>query len=98
MEIINDPELFEIRYETCDRVGGFNTLSARDVVNKSRLIRSLFACMGDNVHIEQGLRVDYGIQLCHEGVVASCRRNASTGTVTRKSKNRKELPLDVCYG
>ncbi|WP_426763023.1 maltose acetyltransferase domain-containing protein [Hafnia paralvei] len=58
---INDDELREIRYVTRDRVDAFNALSARNVMEKNRLITDIFAQVGENVHIEKGLRVDYGV-------------------------------------
>ena len=57
---INDDELREIRYVTRDRVDAFNALRARNVMEKNRLITDIFAQVGENVHIEKGLRVDYG--------------------------------------
>ncbi|MFB9133853.1 sugar O-acetyltransferase [Vibrio olivae] len=57
---INDPELVEIRFDTRDKTDAFNQLSARQAEQKSALIKDIFGQVGDNVHIEQGLRVDYG--------------------------------------
>lgn len=57
---INDSELVEIRYDTRDKVDEFNLLSARQKAEKSVLIGKIFGQVGDNVHVEQGLRVDYG--------------------------------------
>ncbi|WP_275297535.1 sugar O-acetyltransferase [Shewanella electrica] len=57
---INDAELVEIRYQTRDRVDEFNALSARQVAQKTQLIKQIFAAVGDDVHIEKPLRVDYG--------------------------------------
>lgn len=58
---INDPELVEIRYQTRDKTAQFNQLSARDTEQKTQWIKQIFAEVGDNVHVEQGLRVDYGL-------------------------------------
>ncbi len=58
---INDPELVEIRYQTRDKTDVFNQLSARQTKEKTELIKSIFKQVGDNVHIEKGVRVDYGI-------------------------------------
>jgi maltose O-acetyltransferase len=57
---INDPELREIRYRVRDTVDAFNALSARNVTEKDRLIRTIFASVGENVHFEKGMRIDYG--------------------------------------
>ena len=57
---INDPELREIRYRVRDIVDEFNALSARDVTEKERLIRTIFGRVGENVHFEKGMRIDYG--------------------------------------
>lgn len=58
---INDPELVEIRYQTRDKTDEFNQLSSRQVEEKNALIKSMFKQVGDNVHLEKGVRVDYGI-------------------------------------
>lgn len=57
---INDPELREIRYRVRDIVDEFNALSARAVTEKERLIRTIFGRVGENVHFEKGMRIDYG--------------------------------------
>ncbi|MEY8711368.1 sugar O-acetyltransferase [Mangrovibacter phragmitis] len=57
---INDAELVEIRYCTRDRVDQFNQCGAREVSQKNTLIREIFGKVGDDVHIEKPLRVDYG--------------------------------------
>ncbi|MCE0845082.1 sugar O-acetyltransferase [Buttiauxella sp. A2-C1_F] len=57
---INDPELREIRYRVRDIVDEFNALSARAVTEKERLIRTIFGSVGENVHFEKGMRIDYG--------------------------------------
>ena len=57
---INDPELREIRYRVRDIVDEFNALSARAVSEKERLIRTIFGRVGENVHFEKGMRIDYG--------------------------------------
>jgi len=57
---INDPELREIRYRVRDIVDEFNALSARAVIEKERLIRTIFGRVGENVHFEKGMRIDYG--------------------------------------
>lgn len=57
---INDPELREIRYRVRDIVDEFNALSARAITEKERLIRTIFGRVGENVHFEKGMRIDYG--------------------------------------
>lgn len=57
---INDKELVEIRYATRDRVDAFNQLSARHTLEKDRLVREIFGSVGENVHVEKGMRIDYG--------------------------------------
>jgi|SRR5690554_1705482 len=58
---INDPELTEIRFKTRDLVDDFNALKARDSKAKAALQRQIFAQLGDNVHIEKPMSIDYGI-------------------------------------
>lgn len=58
---INDPDLVEIRYQTRDKIDQFNQTASRNTDQKSKLINAIFQQVGENVHIEQGLRVDYGI-------------------------------------
>lgn len=58
---INDPELTEIRFKTRDLVDDFNALKARDVAGKASIQQQIFASVGDEVHIERPMRVDYGI-------------------------------------
>lgn len=58
---INDEELIEIRYQTRDKVDEFNALGARQVAEKDSLIRKIFGQVGNNVHFEKGMRIDYGI-------------------------------------
>ncbi len=57
---INDEELCQIRFATRDRVDQFNALNARDTAAKRQLISAIFADVGEDVHFEKGLRVDYG--------------------------------------
>ncbi|WP_319554235.1 sugar O-acetyltransferase [uncultured Vibrio sp.] len=58
---INDPELVEIRYQTRDKTDHFNQLSSRQTEEKTQVIKSIFKHVGENVHIEKGVRIDYGI-------------------------------------
>lgn len=57
---INDEELVEIRYQTREDVDAFNALGPREVIEKSRLLKKIFGTVGDNVHVEKPIRVDYG--------------------------------------
>lgn len=57
---INDAELVEIRYQTRDLVDQFNTLGARQVAEKTALLTQIFAAIGNNVHVEKPIRIDYG--------------------------------------
>lgn len=61
---INDAQLVEIRYQTRDRVDAFNQLGARQVAEKRALLGQIFGRIGDNVHVEKPLRVDYGCNTC----------------------------------
>ncbi|WP_207420294.1 sugar O-acetyltransferase [Desertivirga brevis] len=58
---INDPELVEIRYKTRELVDEFNATGPRDVKEKEALQRRIFGSVGENVHIEKPIRIDYGI-------------------------------------
>jgi len=58
---INDPELVEIRYQTRDLVDIFNNTGPRDFEVKQELQKKIFGTIGENVHIEKSIRIDYGI-------------------------------------
>ncbi|MFC3024336.1 sugar O-acetyltransferase [Vibrio zhugei] len=58
---INDAELIRIRNTTRTRAAEFNELHREDLVNQQRLLKDIFGQMGDNVHVEKRLNVDYGI-------------------------------------
>ncbi len=58
---INDPELTEIRFKTRDLVDDFNALSARDAVAKASMQAQIFSAVGEGVHIEKPMRIDYGV-------------------------------------
>lgn len=60
---INDPELVEIRYKTRDLTDKINNLGPRQVKERTELLRQLFASMGEDVHIEKPIRIDYGVNL-----------------------------------
>ncbi len=57
---INDPELVEIRYQVRELVDQFNNTNPRDTALKQDLQRKIFGTVGENVHIEKSIRVDYG--------------------------------------
>ncbi len=57
---INDPELVEIRYKTRELVDKFNATGPRDVQEKNRIQKELFGSLGESVHIEKPIRIDYG--------------------------------------
>jgi len=56
-----DPELVEIRLKTRELVDQFNATAPRDKEEKERLQKQIFGSVGDGVHIEKPIRVDYGI-------------------------------------
>ncbi|HKJ30350.1 MAG TPA: sugar O-acetyltransferase [Balneolales bacterium] len=56
-----DPELVEIRLKTRELVDQFNATAPRDKEGKERLQKQIFGSVGDDVHIEKPIRVDYGI-------------------------------------
>ena len=60
---INDPELVEIRYKTRDLTDKINVLGPREVKKQSSLLTTLFAEIGEDVHIEKPIRIDYGINI-----------------------------------
>ena len=57
---INDPELTEIRFQTRELVDQFNLTQPRDAGHKNALQQRIFGAVGDNVHIEKPMRIDYG--------------------------------------
>lgn len=58
---INDAELVEIRYKTRELVDQFNATSPRDTEDKQRIQGEIFGEVGENVHIEKPMRIDYGM-------------------------------------
>ena len=60
---INDPELVEIRYKTRDLTDKINALGPRDVAQRTALLSELFGYMGDDIHIEKPIRIDYGMNI-----------------------------------
>lgn len=57
---INDEELVEIRYQVRDKVDKFNTLGPREVNAKRAVLADIFAHIGEDVHVEKPIRIDYG--------------------------------------
>ncbi|MDC8830247.1 sugar O-acetyltransferase [Alteromonas gilva] len=60
---INDPDLVETRYKTRDLTDKINALGPREVVQRTAYLKDLFGEMGDNVHIEKPIRIDYGMNI-----------------------------------
>lgn len=61
---INDVELKKIRNKTRHKVSYYNSLSTEDEDRRRIALKSIFLSVGDSVHIENGLNVDYGINTC----------------------------------
>ncbi len=58
---INDPELVEIRNQTRDKAAIYNQLPRRDLAQQQQVLQSIFAQVGEDVHIEKSINIDYGI-------------------------------------
>lgn len=58
---INDPELIEIRDTTRDLVAEYNQLPRRNRQQQRAILTRLFASIGEDVHLEKSLNIDYGI-------------------------------------
>lgn len=58
---INDPELIEIRDTTRDLAAEYNQLPRRDRDQQRAILTQMFAAIGENVHIEKQINIDYGI-------------------------------------
>ena len=58
---INDPELVEIRFKTRELVDEFNQTKPREADKKAAIQKQIFGEVGDEVHIEKPMRVDYGM-------------------------------------
>lgn len=58
---INDEELIEIRDTTRDRTAMYNQLPRRERMMQRELIEQIFAEVGEDVHIEKNMNIDYGI-------------------------------------
>ncbi len=58
---INDPDLADIRFKTRDLVDDFNETKSRETDKKTKILKQIFGDIGEGLHIEKPLRVDYGI-------------------------------------
>ncbi|MCG9696681.1 sugar O-acetyltransferase [Shewanella sp. Isolate11] len=58
---INDPELIEIRDHIRDLTAEYNQTPRSDRGHQRHLINKIFAKVGDDVHIEKSMNIDYGI-------------------------------------
>lgn len=58
---INDAGLIEIRDTTRDLTAIYNQTPRRERGKQRELIEKIFAKVGDNVHIEKAMNIDYGI-------------------------------------
>lgn len=58
---INDPELIEIRDTTRDLTAEYNQLPRRARQQQQAILQKLFARIGDDVHMEKAINIDYGI-------------------------------------
>ena len=58
---INDSDLIEIRDTTRDLTAIYNQTPRRERDKQRELIEKIFAKVGDNVHIEKAMNIDYGI-------------------------------------
>lgn len=60
---INDPELVEIRFKTRDLVDKINQLGPRDESERQELLRQLCGRVGEDVHVEKPIHIDYGCNI-----------------------------------
>ncbi|MFM2486364.1 sugar O-acetyltransferase [Celerinatantimonas yamalensis] len=60
---INDPQLIEIRLHTRELVDEFNQLAPRAEAERQHLFTQLFAEIGDDVHVEKPIHIDYGCNI-----------------------------------
>lgn len=58
---INDPDLIEIRDQTRDKVAQYNRIPRRDRKEQRQVLDSIFSQVGENVHFEKSMSIDYGI-------------------------------------
>lgn len=58
---INDPELVKIRNITRNLVAKYNEIERENVEAQQALLKQMFGSLGEDVHIEKRLNVDYGM-------------------------------------
>ncbi len=58
---INDPDLIQIRDNTRNLTAEYNQTPRTDRTHQSHLIKQIFANVGEDVHIEKAMNIDYGI-------------------------------------
>ncbi|GGB18978.1 maltose O-acetyltransferase [Agarivorans gilvus] len=58
---INDPQLVEIRDTTRDRTALYNQLPRREREQQRKLLALIFGQIGEDVHMEKSIHIDYGI-------------------------------------
>ncbi|MFM2482254.1 sugar O-acetyltransferase [Celerinatantimonas sp. YJH-8] len=57
---INDPELVEMRFKTRELIDQMNQLGPREGERQYQLLQQLCGSIGDDIHIEKPLHIDYG--------------------------------------
>lgn len=60
---INDPELVEIRLQARELVDAINQLSPRAENRRQELLSQLMGQMGEDIHIEKPIHIDYGCNI-----------------------------------
>lgn len=58
---INDETLIDIRDTTRDRTAEYNQVPRRERETQQALLKQIFAKVGQDVHIEKSMNIDYGI-------------------------------------
>lgn len=58
---INDADLIEIRDNTRDLSARYNQTPRRERAIQRELLQQIFASLGEDVHIEKSINIDYGI-------------------------------------
>lgn len=58
---INDEELIRIRDTTRDRAAEYNQTARSDRQQQRQLLKQIFASIGEDVHMEKSINIDYGI-------------------------------------
>lgn len=60
---INDPELVEIRFKTRELVDRINQLGPREGERQYQLMSELCGSVGEDIHVEKPLHIDYGCNI-----------------------------------